>query len=434
VSGIGIRWSGVESVSSCSILTCISCSQIADICVGFNHLHKVPSTSTNRQPEQVLELNQDQPFDTGNYEPEGKRLWSWLILCDDGTVISIHEPLPLDIPRNDLDVIRHNLFTVFRSLSLSHAAEASTTSDSKLGPGGGGLDDLPFRHLHTQHSSIHGDPSLLFYYLFDDWYSSYDFVVGRGAPYSIRMRNLRNEMHREPKLSHLSTLHSLTRQLSILKRLYESKRVILDNILYRQENSSTSTGAPPPHRKQSLANVFSPDDLYTQTMGDSGLLGVPLDPLAIAKFERLRDRIKLYVLGELSALLEEKVELENLTFNLISLKQSDTVAVLTRVTIWLTKFTFVFLPLTLVTGYFSMQLKGLEGRYNIATFWGTAGVTIALTAVVLYTVGKSTDTLDLWEMWRAVERVWFGGLVFWNRKRGERKKKKEPAKQWEVSS
>jgi Mg2+ and Co2+ transporter CorA len=380
------------------------------------------------KPEQVLELDEDQPFDTGNYQPEGKRLWSWLVLCDDGTVISIHEPLPLDISQKELVIVRHNLFTVFRSLSISHTAEAST-SDSQLGPGGGGLDDLPFRHLHTQHASIHGDPSLLFYYLFDDWYSSYDFVVGRGAPYSTRMRNLRNEMHREPKLSHLSTLHSLTRQLSILKRLYESKRVILDNILYRQENS-TSTVAPP-HRKQSN-NVFSPDELYTQTMGDSGLLGVPLDPLAIAKFERLRDRIKLYVLGELSALLEEKVELENLTFNLISLRQSDTVAVLTRVTIWLTKFTFVFLPLTLVTGYFSMQLKDLEGRYNSGAFWGTAGVTIALTAVVLYTVGKSTDTMDLWEMWRAVKRVWFDGLVFWNRKRDERKEK--AAKQWEVSS
>lgn len=43
----------------------------------------------------------------------------------------------------------------------------------------------------TDHSGqVESGPSLLFYYLFDDWYSSLELVVGRGYPYSNRMCEL----------------------------------------------------------------------------------------------------------------------------------------------------------------------------------------------------------------------------------------------------
>lgn len=384
-------------------------------------------------------------------------------------MISIHEPLGNATNPEDILTIRRNMLNVFRALSLSPGAKASAAreSDASLGSG---MDDLPFRRLQAQNENVHGGPSLLFYYLFDDWHSIYSFVLGRGAPYSTQMRHLRNEMHKDPQLSHLSKLHRLSRQLAMLKRMYETRKVIVDNILTRQENgprhrrrsrrqrhatatattttttttatatptatatttpTASPTGSPaatplqhPEHfpadpaaaTKSHPADAADPAVTYAATMGDSTVLGVPLDPLSVAKFERMRDRIRHYVLGELEALLAEKTELETLTFNLISLKQSTTVELLTRVTIWFAGFTFVFLPLTLVTGYFSMQLSDIDGKYTERTFWGSGGVAVAITLMVLYTVGKSTDTMEFGALWRGVRKVWFSWLQHHRRK------------------
>ncbi|KAA8913534.1 hypothetical protein FN846DRAFT_897178 [Sphaerosporella brunnea] len=390
------------------------------ICVGCNHHHKTSRETWDDKPKpSSFDEDGEELFDTGDYNPEGKRLWSWLTLCDDGTVISIHEPLGSVTDPTDILTVRRNMLTVFRSLSLSSAAKARSNNESSVALGSG-LDDLPFRRHQPQNENVHGGPSLLLYYLFDDWHSSYDFVLGRGAPYSTQMRDLRNQMHKDPQLAHLSKLHKLSRQLAILRRMYETKKIIVDNILNRQENSTSKLhGVPPPVEEETDPN--DPSVVFAMTMGDSSVLGVPLQPLSIAKFERLRDRITLYVLGELDALLSEKNELETLTFNLISLKQSDTVELLTRVTIWFAGFTFVFLPLTLITGYFSMQLSDLNGKYSQRTFWGASGITIILTLIVLYTVGKSTGTMEFSTMWKGVKKVWFS----WLEKKRDRKQRKQ---------
>ncbi|KAF8252630.1 hypothetical protein K440DRAFT_631497 [Wilcoxina mikolae CBS 423.85] len=389
------------------------------ICLGFNNHHKTSPETWDPKPEPPkLDDDEEEVFDTGDYNPEGKRVWSWLILCDDGTVISIQEPLGPGMNPSDVLTIRRNMLTVFRSLSLSPAAKASSAKADNSAVGSG-MDDLPFRRHQAQSENVHGGPSLLFYYLFDDWISTYSFVLGRGAPYSTHMRDLRNQMHKDPQLSHLSKLHRLSRQLATLKRMYETKKIIVDNVLNRQENShSRKTG-----QVQKWVDERDPNDpsiSYAATMGDSDVLGVPLGPLSVAKFERLRDRIKLYALGELEALLLEKTELETLTFNLISLKQSTTVELLTRVTIWFAGFTFVFLPLTLVTGYFSMQLKGISDKYTERTFWGAGGVAVTITFLILYTVGKSTGTIEFGIMWKSIKKVWFS----WLDKKRDRKKRK----------
>ncbi|CCX12232.1 Similar to hypothetical protein [Tuber melanosporum Mel28]; acc. no. XP_002839811 [Pyronema omphalodes CBS 100304] len=381
------------------------------ICLGFNHHHKTSPETWDRADHPG---NENEPFGR-DYNPEGKRVWSWLILCDDGTVISIQEPLDLT-NTDDILIVRRNMLTVFRSLSISPAAKTLAANDSSAALGGG-LDDLPFRRQQAQSENVHGGPSLLFYYLFDDWHSSYSFVIGRGDPYSTQMSALRNEMHKNPELSHLSKLHRLSRQLAMLKRMYETRKVIVDNILNRQENSQRHRNR---YTMKAQADETDPDDpsiQYAPTMGDSEVLGVPLGPLSVAKFERLRDRIKHYVLGELEALLAERSELETLTFNLISLKQSTTVELLTRVTIWFAGFTFVFLPLTLVTGYFSMQIRSMDGKYSEKTFWGAGGVAVTITFLILYTVGKSTGTMEFDAVWRSVKKVWFG----WLEKRREKK-------------
>ncbi|RPA97624.1 hypothetical protein L873DRAFT_1809392 [Choiromyces venosus 120613-1] len=384
------------------------------MCIGFNSLHQVPKKqpSTDDKDENGNEINQwreegdgQAAMDKGENYPDGKRQWLWLVLCDDGTVLSLHEAPGRDVGDQELAIIRRNLVTVFRSLSRSSTAMEKVANSVQMG----GMDELPFRRNSAEgggSENVESGPSLLFYYLFDDWYSSLELVVGRGYPYSNRMRDLRREMQNNPELSQISRLHRLARQLATLKRMYETKKIIIDNVLYRQENS---------HKKnipQSVAPTTPLTGLGPQSpvapMGDPDVLGVPLNPLAIAKFERLRDRIKLYALGEINDCLQEKSELVDMTFNLIALRESESVERLTRVAILLTKFAFVFVPLTLITGYFSMQLKDVQGVYTQRDFWGTGGVFVFITILVLYTIGKTTDTMESAGMWKGFKAVWLG--------------------------
>lgn len=224
-------------------------------------------------------------------------------------------------------------------------------------------------------------------------------------------------MQRNPKLSHISRLHRLARQLATLKRMYETKKIIIDNLLYRQENSLSKS-----HAKVADVGLTPPSSSIIPTspetpgwapgplgpLGDPDILGVPLSPLAVAKFERLRDRVKLYALGEIDDCLAEKSELVSMTFNLIAMKEAQAVERLTRVAIFLTKFTFLFLPLTLITGYFSMQLNNTNGKYGEKDFWGASGVFVGIMILILYTVGRSTDTLESGVMWKSIKEVWFG--------------------------
>lgn len=138
--------------------------------------------------------------------------------------------------------------------------------------------------------------------------------------------------------------------------------------------------------------------------------------------------MKLYALGEIDDCLAEKSELVDMTFNLIAMKEAQAVERLTRVAIFLTKFTFLFLPLTLITGYFSMQLNDLNGKYSVKDFWGASGVFVGLMILVLYTIGRSTETLETGIMWASIKQVWFG-CCGWGRKKGKKGKGKGKGKE-----
>lgn len=130
--------------------------------------------------------------DTGDNYPEGHRLWTWLILCDDGTIISLHEPLshrtaftPNEY-QAQIGIVRRNILTIFRS--LSRAPEAINRTSMEKSKGLGSLDELPFRVHRTDLTE--SEPSLLFYYLFDDWYSSWSLAIERQHPYKKKLRQL----------------------------------------------------------------------------------------------------------------------------------------------------------------------------------------------------------------------------------------------------
>ncbi|KAH0559734.1 hypothetical protein GP486_003749 [Trichoglossum hirsutum] len=283
------------------------------LCLGYNWLHNVDDGEDENPEEDLKDV------------PSGRRLWTWLILCDDGatppsntflvqhlsnilgTVISIHEDpfpgqnklTPDEQTRMNLSIIRRNLLNVFQNLSKAEKARFSSVAE-------GAISTL---HIRKAPGSADGDPSgdspsLLFYYLFDDWYTTYSLVVRRQHKYGEKLRTLRQELSQKPGLGQLQEIHQIGRQLGVLKRVYTSYKLMIDRIVQGQkpknklrqlsrESTSEHYGV---HKKGSLNNTSNP----------VAALGTTLSSSAIVRFQRLGDRVDMYVLSEIQQCLDEK--------------------------------------------------------------------------------------------------------------------------------
>lgn len=118
------------------------------------------------------------------------------LLTSTDTVISIHEnPFPKandlspeekeSIPR-EIESIRHNLVNVFRQ--LSKAKEENQTQNPIMT-----VHIRPGLHSESQsemHVADADGASLLFYYLFDDWYTSYSLVARSEHQYSAHLERV----------------------------------------------------------------------------------------------------------------------------------------------------------------------------------------------------------------------------------------------------
>ncbi|RAH72805.1 uncharacterized protein BO66DRAFT_317022 [Aspergillus aculeatinus CBS 121060] len=358
-------------------------------CVGYNSIYVIPGHE----------------MDNGKDLPAGRRLWSWLILCDDGTVINMQEnPFPgLSSPSEKeikavLGVVRRNLQLIFSGVSRHHPA--SSESDSLVT-----IRVRPSSEACPEQTSIRQEdgPSLLFYYIFDDWVSSYALVAKREHKYGVALDRLRQNMLAKPVVDLIDELHWLGRRLAVLKRLYQSYELIMMRILQRQR--SLHDKARYNYPQLALGQTFGDndsDDAQKQSMQNSFSLssipddsvGVPLSSAAVTRFERLVDRIKLYCLSEIETCLTEKENLTFLNFNLIALKDSQAVEKLTRITILLAKVTILFLPVSLMTGYFSTELQNVKGEYTITQYWTSFGVIMFLSFVSLVFFGYVSDTVE----------------------------------------
>ena len=79
---------------------------------------------------------------------------------------------------------------------------------------------------------------------------------------------------------------------------------------------------------------------------------------------------------------------------MIALKDSQAVEKLTRVTILLAKVTILFLPVSLMTGYFSTELKEVKGVYTVNEYWVSFGVIMFLSIVLLVMFGMASGTVE----------------------------------------
>ena len=78
---------------------------------------------------------------------------------------------------------------------------------------------------------------------------------------------------------------------------------------------------------------------------------------------------------------------------------------LTRITILLAKATIMFLPVSLMTGYFSVQIVDLTGVYTYKTYWICFLVIVALTFGFLVIFGVASDTVEGRTVYKSLART-----------------------------
>jgi hypothetical protein len=269
------------------------------LCLGYNSLFTVPGVK----------------LDNGLNRPEGKRIWCWLVLCDDGTVISIYEnPFPQTTPNGKiLKTVRRNVLNVFYHLSAVCNGAENLNS----------IMTVQIRNFDQPNQSVEGSSmevaSKLLYYLFDDWITTYGLVAKKEHPYGTELEGLRGGMLNVAKVDLVDSLHRIGRRLAVLKRVYQSYEQMITRILQRQrllrdearkEGKPQAESRPVTTSGEHYDNGHGPSMFRSPTVllttSEDMSLGVPLSSSAIVRFERLLDRIKLYAISEIDECLNEK--------------------------------------------------------------------------------------------------------------------------------
>ncbi|KAK6530899.1 hypothetical protein TWF281_007732 [Arthrobotrys megalospora] len=320
----------------------------------------------------VFECNEaEENYNDIHYNPHMLRLWIWLIMTHDGTVISIHEPIPtmkkeITNPRDIKDTVSHirrNIRVVLRCLSKAGLAKKKSGSND--------VEVAMEQGAMVVRRTVGQARDLLFYYLFDDWYASWSLAVDRAHPYSKELNEIRGE---DPMLDHIDKLHDIARRLAGLKRVYNSYELILDRLL---ENKAFF--------KDPANKCFS--------------------ILSMNRFERLKHRISQLAISEIEDCEKEANGLISLTYNRLNFRETKAVEKLSLLSVALAKVTIVFLPISIVMAYFGMQdVAGISGMYNAGNFWAAAGTAVGLTLVFLWFIGGFGGSFEGIGRWGVVKR------------------------------
>nr|POE49305.1 hypothetical protein CFP56_32455 [Quercus suber] len=352
------------------------------ICIGYNSLYGTKCAVPMDESEE-------------GFLHQVTRVWTWLVICEDSTVISITEDLfPFahdhwsEMQQHISTEVRRNLANVFRSLSMAEMNVLQTQNPMAL-------LRIRMRVGSTIEETVHREsdtPGLLFYYLFENWHNSYTLITRRESRFGVELAKLRLDMFRAPRLHHIDRLDKLGRELGLLQRHYTAYNRIIERLLEPQGVTAASL-----HNSQIMNDAASrvssetvrPLEVITER---ESMLGVSISSAARARFRRLKDLIDLYALNEVEEYLKQKDALVAMNFNLIAIKESLDVEKLTRITLFLTKATFLFLPVSLVIGYFSIDLVGIE--YTVAQFWTAASIMLVLSFTALSVFGLWSGSMQ----------------------------------------
>ena len=92
---------------------------------------------------------------------------------------------------------------------------------------------------------------------------------------------------------------------------------------------------------------------------------------------------------------------------MIALKDSQAVERLTRITILLAKGTILFLPISLMSQYFSIQIPDIAAHLSLRAYWIAFAVLMVLSIGLLSIFGYLSDTVEGKTMYRSVTRTLF---------------------------
>lgn len=144
-------------------------------------------------------------IDNGPNRPTGLRVWMSLILCTEGTVISVyHIPeIALQLHPMIQKVVRRNVLNVFRRLSTLHRGEV----DSIMSVTVQNFTHSPADAVTPAKSTE--SASLLLYYLLDDWVATFGLVTRKDHPYRNELEQIRSRMFHTHDLFVIEKLHSI---------------------------------------------------------------------------------------------------------------------------------------------------------------------------------------------------------------------------------
>ena len=382
-------------------------------------------------------------------KPAGQRVGASFVLCHDGTVISTLERRPnsdnVKVAQIVNRVAKRHVLSIFGR--ISRLASTSTGGSSELmnvriRPDARSSDDSS-EWANRERTDC---ASLLFYYLFDDWMSTYALITMREHPYRDSLEKVRQDLRKAPDVHVLETLDNIGRQLTVLRLMYQSYATVVTRLLTRYQRilpaaaarswQQAADGLQPDYGMNSNQDSFvSPPesslaqrpDMFFHDSTDLLAFATPancpnISSPALSRFERLLDRIHLFALSEINHCIAEKESLSFMTFNLLSLSQFYSVEKLTRTTILLAKATILFLPVSLLTAYFSIQVGNINQIYSLRTYWLSFLVVAVVSIVFLAAFGAAKETvkgqIEFHSLHRALWRKGVGKLMSKKMRRG----------------
>ncbi len=291
-----------------------------------------------------------------------KRTWCWFVLCCDATVISVHE---CSSSRDDAHTkaVRSHFLDVLKHLSEVGRSKAS------------GIDVMALRLPSESNTTISTSgqelASNLFYYLFDNWESTITTLNTLRAELEVLgsriMTGLDPNVKEVPARDIIPHLNEIGKQLRLHQHLYKGYENLIARILeFRAKSTSHHLGA---HHH------------------------IVISQSACYRFERLRDHIKFLVLNYLDEAIGEKDGLFTTYFNITTQKDSQATAKLSSSAATLGKLGVLFLPVSLMTAYFSVQIEELEGVYTAKTYWVSFAVVMVLSVMALFMFSSVLNTI-----------------------------------------